>query len=57
MTPDVRFGRPAVEGVSTEVLWEHDEAGEDTDEIAESFDLELEDVRWALAHENSARAA
>jgi len=42
---------------STEVLWEHDEAGEDTDEIAAAFDLEPEDVRWALAYENSARAA
>lgn len=57
MAPDVRFGRPAVKGVSTQVLWEHDEAGEDPDEIAAAFDLEPEDVRWALAYENSARAA
>jgi len=33
------------------------EAGEDTDEIAAAFDLEPEGVRWALAYENSARAA
>ena len=26
MTPDVRFGRPAVHGISTDVIWEHDEA-------------------------------
>jgi uncharacterized protein (DUF433 family) len=57
MTPDVRFGRPAVHGISTEVLWEHAEAGEDVDETAEAFDLSPSDVRWALAYETSLRAA
>ncbi len=57
MTPDVRFGRPAVHGVSTEVLWEHAEAGEDVEEMAEDFDLSSSDVRWALAYETSLRAA
>ena len=32
--PSVRFGRPAVSGISTEVIWEHSEDGEDDDEIA-----------------------
>jgi len=27
MAPDLRYGRPAVKGISTEVPWEHAEAG------------------------------
>jgi uncharacterized protein (DUF433 family) len=57
IAPDLRFGRPAVAGVSTEVLWEHAEAHEDVRDIAEAFDLSVEAVRWALAYETSARAA
>jgi uncharacterized protein (DUF433 family) len=57
MTPDIRFGRPAVRGVSTEALWEHAEAGEDVDELAEAFDLTPNEVHWALAYETSLRAA
>lgn len=57
MSPDVRFGRPSVRGVSTEVLWEHAEAGEDVDELATAFDVSPDDVRWALAYETSLRAA
>lgn len=57
MTPEIRFGKPAIKGISTEVLWEHDQAGEDVDEIAESFGLDPGEVRWALAYETSARAA
>jgi uncharacterized protein (DUF433 family) len=57
MTPEVRFGRPAVRGVSTDVLWEHAEAGEDIDELAKAFDLSPDDVHWALAYETSLRAA
>jgi uncharacterized protein (DUF433 family) len=56
MNPDIRFGRPAVVGITTEVLWEHDQAGESTDEIAAEFELPGETVRWALAYETSARA-
>lgn len=58
MLPNVRFGRPAVRGISTEVLWEHvEEAGEDVDEVADVFELSVDDVRWALAYETSLRAA
>jgi uncharacterized protein (DUF433 family) len=57
MTPDIRFGKPAIKGISTEVLWEHDEAGEDVHEIAEAFGLTVADVRWAVSYESSARAA
>ena len=56
MSPEVRFGRPAVHGISTEALWEHDQAGETVEEIADEFDVEVEQVRWALAYETSARA-
>ena len=57
MAPDVRFGKPAIKGISTEALWEHVESGEDLSEVAEAFDLDVDDVRWALAYETSVRAA
>jgi uncharacterized protein (DUF433 family) len=57
MNPDLRFGRPAIRGISTEVLWERAEGGEDVEEAADAFDMTVEDVRWALAYEASARAA
>jgi uncharacterized protein (DUF433 family) len=57
ISPEVRFGRPAVGGISTEALWENAEEGASVAEVADSFDLRLADVRWALAYENSTRAA
>lgn len=57
MSPTVRFGKPAVGGISTEVLWEHADGGEADDEIAETFGLSLTDVRWALAYESATRVA
>jgi uncharacterized protein (DUF433 family) len=57
MRPGVRSGRPAVKGISTEILWEHEQAGETISEIAEEYGLADEDVRWAIAYETSARAA
>lgn len=57
VAPDLRFGRPAVGGISTEVLWEHVEAGEDPEEVADAYDLTVGQVRWALAYETSAHAA
>jgi uncharacterized protein (DUF433 family) len=57
VSPTVRFGRPAVGGVSTEVIWEQDEVGEDVEEIASTYALSVADVRWALAYENAVRAA
>ena len=53
MAPDVRFGLPSVKGIRTEVLWEHIDAGEGIEDVAEAFDLAVSDVRWALAYENS----
>lgn len=57
IVPDQRFGKPTVNGISTEVLWEHDDAGEDVDQIADDFGLKPRDVRWALSYENALRAA
>jgi uncharacterized protein (DUF433 family) len=55
--PEVRSGRPAIGGIRTEVLWEHVEGGEDLGEVAEAFEVSIDDVRWALAYETSVRAA
>jgi uncharacterized protein (DUF433 family) len=57
MSPTVRFGRPAVGGISTAVLWEHLEGGDSVGEVAETFDLPPADVRWAYAYEVAARVA
>lgn len=57
VSPTMRFGRPSVSGVSTETIWEQDQAGEQADSIAEVYQLTVRDVRWALAYENSRRAA
>lgn len=57
INPSVRFGKPAINGISTEVIWEQNEVGEDVDDIAETYELTVADVRWALAYENSQRAA
>jgi uncharacterized protein (DUF433 family) len=57
MRPGLRAGRPAVKGISTEILWEHEQSGETTIEVAEEYGLSDEDVRWAIAYETSARAA
>jgi uncharacterized protein (DUF433 family) len=54
--PELRFGRPSVKGISTEVLWEQIEAGESVADTASAFGLEVGDVRWAISYE-SAQAA
>jgi uncharacterized protein (DUF433 family) len=55
--PEVRFGRPSIRGISTEVLWEHVDSGEDIHELTDAFGLTTSDVQWALAYENAQRAA
>lgn len=54
--PDVRFGRPSIGGISTEVLWEQISAGADVHEVATDFGLTVQDVLWAVSYE-TARAA
>ena len=51
--PVRRFGRPSIEGISTEAIVEHLEGGEDEKEVAEQFGLELAEVQWAQAYELS----
>lgn len=55
--PETRFGRPSIRGISTEALWEQAESGASFEEIAESFDLEIADVRWAVSYESAPAAA
>lgn len=54
--PDVRFGRPAVAGISTSSIFERSDEGASRDEIAEEYGLQVADVRWALAYEEQRRA-
>ena len=56
MTPNIRSQASGVRGISTDVIWEHDKAGEDVAEIATAFDITPDDVRWALAYETSLRS-
>ena len=51
--PTMRFGRPSVDGVSTERLWELHDAGESVDEIAELYDMSVEHVRAAISYEET----
>jgi uncharacterized protein (DUF433 family) len=53
--PLVRFGRPTVEGIATERLWELVDAGDAVDEIAEAYEIEPDLVRSAVAYEEQQR--
>lgn len=55
--PDMRFGRPSIKGVSTEAVWEQVDVGEDIEAVAETYHLDVSDVRWAMAYETAQRAA
>jgi uncharacterized protein (DUF433 family) len=57
MDPKIRFGRPAIRGISTEALWEYAQDGATEEEIAQDFDLSDDDVGWALSYERSRRTA
>jgi len=50
------FGRPTVQGVATERLWELFDAGEPFEGIAKSYELPMEDVRAAIAYEEQQRS-
>ena len=54
--PLVRFGRPSVEGVSTERLWELFDAGESVADIAAGYELPQDHVRAAVAYEEQLRS-
>ncbi|MFF0271584.1 DUF433 domain-containing protein [Kribbella sp. NPDC004536] len=55
--PGVRFGRPAVAGISTAGLFDEAEEGASAEEIADDFSLSVAEVRWALSYEEQRRAA
>lgn len=54
--PDVRFGKPSVSGISTEVLWEYSSDGYASQEIADEFEIAPVDVEWALSYEYAQHA-
>jgi uncharacterized protein (DUF433 family) len=49
--PDVRFGAPSVGGISTEIIYELSESGEDENDLAEIYQLTVPEVRWAISYE------
>lgn len=53
--PDIRFGRPWVGGISTEILAEQADAG--VEGLAEMFNLNEQQVSWALSYELAEQAA
>jgi uncharacterized protein (DUF433 family) len=55
--PDMRFGSPSIGGISTAILFEQSESGEDEEDLAETFGLSLAQVRWALSYELANHAA
>ncbi len=52
----VRFGRPSVQGVATERLWELFDAGESLDEITKGYDMPDALVRAAVSYEEQLRS-
>jgi uncharacterized protein (DUF433 family) len=57
VNPLVRFGRPAVCGISTEAIAGELEAGASAEEVAADFGLDLDAVRWAHSYELAHHAA
>lgn len=55
--PDMRFGSPSVGGISTSILFEQSESGENEQDLADTFGLSLPQVRWALSYELANNAA
>lgn len=55
--PELRAGQPAVGGIRTETIWEHLQAGETPEEVADAFGVTPADVEWARAYEWTSRSA
>jgi len=53
----VRFGMPAVGGISTEAIAGELDGGASVEEVAEDFGLNVDAVRWAHSYELSQHAA
>ncbi len=54
--PLLRFGRPTVQGVATERLWELFDAGESVETIADGYELAEDLVKSAVAYEEQQRS-
>ena len=57
LNPLVRFGKPAVGGISTEAIAGELDGGASLEEVAEDFGLDIDVVRWAQSYELSQHAA
>jgi uncharacterized protein (DUF433 family) len=55
--PRIRFGMPAVGGISTEAIAGELDGGASAEEAAKDFDLDVESVQWAYSYELSQHAA
>ena len=57
INPLVRFGLPAIGGISTEAIAGELDGGASLEEVADDFGLGIDAVRWAQSYELSQRAA
>ena len=57
INPLIRFGQPAVGGISTEAIAGELEGGASIEEVAEDFGLDVDAVRWAHSYELTQQAA
>jgi uncharacterized protein (DUF433 family) len=57
VNPLIRFGKPAVGGISTEAIAGELDGGASLEEVAEDFGLGIDVVRWAQSYELSQHAA
>jgi uncharacterized protein (DUF433 family) len=57
INPLMRFGRPAIGGISTEAIAGELDAGASLEEVAEDFGLSVDAVRWAQSYELTLPAA
>ena len=48
VNPNIRFGRPAVNGISVDAICEQHESGASIEEIARDYDLTIAGVASAL---------
>ena len=56
INPLVRFGMPAIGGISTEAIAGELDGGASLEEAADDFGLDIDAVRWAQSYELSQRA-
>jgi uncharacterized protein (DUF433 family) len=55
--PELRSGKPSIDGISTAVLKEYSDEGYSYEEIARDFSLPVRDVELAVAYELNAKSA